>query len=245
MSRAPGQRARAIVRRLRLRTLVILGALSVATAYLGRTLGLHDPVFLTSELLLLVAILVISRSVLPVVDRHERGASGEEHVGTQLQALVDSGWCVIHEAGFGHGDVDHLLIGPAGLFALETKSHPGPIKVRSIHGATIQQVRAEQRVVERITGEPVEPMLIYSRAWVDRPLACRKGVRVVPARMLVPYLKRQQPRLSDDEVRRAHRRVLAALATERTRQTGSLVRPRAGARGSHRSGRRPSGRDVA
>ncbi len=212
-TRAPGQRARSIVQRLRLRALLTLGALAVATAFLGRSLGLEDPIFLTAEVVLLVAILVIWRSVLPLVDRHERGAMGEEEVGGMLDALAGRGWRVIHEASFGRGDVDHLLIGPAGLFAVETKSHPGPITVRAIHGATLEQVRSEQRAIERVTGEPVEPLLVYSRAWVDRPLACRKGVRVVPARMLVPYLERHQRTLSDDEIERAERRVTGALDT--------------------------------
>ena len=44
--RTAGQYARATVQRLRMRTLVILGALAVATALLGRTFGLHDTRFL-------------------------------------------------------------------------------------------------------------------------------------------------------------------------------------------------------
>jgi hypothetical protein len=210
-----GQHARTIVQRLRLRTLLALGVLAVGTTYLGRTLGLHDPIFLISEIALLLAILVVSHSVLPLVERHERGATGEEQVGGLLETLAGDGWSVIHEASFGHGDVDHILIGPAGVFTVETKSHPGPITVREIHGATLAQARSEQRAIERITGEPVESLIVYSRAWVDRPLARRKGVRIVPARMLISYLGRQLPTLSADEIERARRRVLSALVEHR------------------------------
>ena len=59
MARTPGQHARAIVRRLRMRTLVTLGVLAVATALLGRGFGWQDPVFLASEVALLVAIFVV------------------------------------------------------------------------------------------------------------------------------------------------------------------------------------------
>jgi hypothetical protein len=228
--RAPGQRAREIVRRMRLRALLTLGALAVGTAYLGRSLGLHDPIFLTAEVILLVAILVIWRSVLPLVDRHERGATGEEQVGNLLEELKGAGWRVIHDANFGRGDVDHLLIGSAGLFAVETKSHPGPIKVRSIHGGTLEQVRSEQRAIERITGEAVEPLLVYSRAWVDRPLACRKGVRIVPAGMLVPYLQRHVATLSAEEIGRADRRVINALNAMRRTPGGAASKTRPGSR---------------
>ncbi len=74
--RTAGQYARATVRRLRMRTLVILGALAVATALLGRAFGLHDPRFLASEVALLASMFVISRYVLPLVERRDRGATG-------------------------------------------------------------------------------------------------------------------------------------------------------------------------
>ncbi len=54
-SRTAGQYARATVLRLRMRTLVALGVLAVATAALGRAFGLHDVRFLVSEMALLVA----------------------------------------------------------------------------------------------------------------------------------------------------------------------------------------------
>ena len=79
--RTAGQYARATVRRLRMRTLVTLGVLAVATALLGRLFGLHDVRFLGSEIALLVSMFVISRYVLPLVERRDRGATGEEQVG--------------------------------------------------------------------------------------------------------------------------------------------------------------------
>src|SRR5271170_283560 len=58
VARTPGQYARATVRRLRLRTLVTLGVLAVATALLGRTFGLHNFWFLASEIALLASMFV-------------------------------------------------------------------------------------------------------------------------------------------------------------------------------------------
>src|ERR1700688_1084256 len=82
-----GQYARSTVRRLRMRTLVALGVLAVATALLGRAFGLHDLRFLASEVALLASMFVISRYVLPLVERRDRGAQGEEHVGALLDPL--------------------------------------------------------------------------------------------------------------------------------------------------------------
>ena len=106
---------------------------------------------------------------------------------------------MIHDASLGHGNVDHILIGPAGVFTVETKSHPGPVRVGRVHGATIRQAQAQRKAIERVTGMEVEPLLVYSRAWVDRPLARRKGVRVLPARMLVGHLTQAR----DDALPRA------------------------------------------
>ena len=216
-ARAPGQHTRAIVRRLRLRTLVALGVLAVATALLGRAFGLRDMRFIGSEIGLLAAMFVVLRYVLPLVERHDRGASGEEHVGGLLDGLQGKGWHAIHDASFGNGNVDHILIGPAGVFTVETKSHPGPVRVARVHGATLSQAQAQQRAIERVTGLEVEPLLVYSRAWVDRPLARRKGVRVLPARMLAGYLDRRAARLSPEQVTRAREQVAVALREHRAR----------------------------
>jgi hypothetical protein len=209
--RTPGQYARETVMRLRLRTLVALGVLAVATAALGRALGLDDARFLGSEVVLLASMFVILRYVMPLVERRERGASGEEHVGGLLDELADSGWDVIHDATLGRGNVDHILIGPAGVFTVETKSNPGPVRVARLHGAVLGQAQAQRRAIERVTGIPVEPLLVFSRAWIDRPMARRRGVRVVPARMLLGYLARRDPVLSRTEMGRAHSLVVSAL----------------------------------
>lgn len=210
-SRTAGQHARAAVVRLRLRTLVTLGVLAVATALLGRAFGLHDVRFLASELALLASMFVISRYVLPLVDRRDRGASAEEHVGNLLEALPADEWRVIHDASLGHGNIDHILIGPPGVFTVETKSHPGPVRVGRVHGATIRQAQAQRDAIERTTGMNVEPLLVFSRAWVDRPLARRKGVRVLPGRMLVRHLTHAAPRLSREDVQAASERLADAL----------------------------------
>lgn len=209
--RNPGQHARATVLRLRLRTLVALGVLAVVTTVLGRAFGLHSALFVGSELALLVTMFVVLRYVVPLVERRDRGATGEEHVGGLLEQLGGANWSVIHDASFGRGNIDHIVCGPGGLFTAETKSHPGPIKVRAIHGGVLRQAQQERETIERITGEQVEPLLVFSRAWVDKPLARRRGVRVVPARMLLAYLGRHPERLSSKQVQTARERIVAAL----------------------------------
>jgi hypothetical protein len=211
-ARMPGQHARATFLRLRMRTLVTLGVLAVLTTVLGRSFGLHSPLFIGSELALLITMFAVSRYVLPLVDRHDRGAAGEEHVGGLLDDLSGEGWSVIHDASFGRGNVDHIVLGGAGVFTIETKSRQGEVRVRTIHGAILRQAQDQRETLERVTGERVEPLVVFSRAWVDKPLARRRGVRVIPARMLLAYLRRHPDTLTPAQVEQAHTSILAALA---------------------------------
>lgn len=55
------------------------------------------------------------------------GAAGEEKVGPKLEKLIPHGWRVLHSVpvGSGDSDIDHVLIGPGGVFTINTKFHPG------------------------------------------------------------------------------------------------------------------------
>jgi len=56
-----------------------------------------------------------------------KGADGEESVGIRLEKLAEYGWHVLHSVPVGQrgSDIDHLLIGPGGVFTINTKNHPG------------------------------------------------------------------------------------------------------------------------
>ena len=55
-----------------------------------------------------------------------RGALGELHVGRLLTKLPP-GWYVLHAVPVGKGDadIDHVVVGPGGVFTLNTKNHSG------------------------------------------------------------------------------------------------------------------------
>lgn len=54
------------------------------------------------------------------------GAEGEEEVAWKLRKLGDR-WRVLHgvPVGSADSDIDHVVIGPAGVFTLNTKNHQG------------------------------------------------------------------------------------------------------------------------
>ncbi|MFY1827552.1 nuclease-related domain-containing protein [Myxococcus fulvus] len=59
------------------------------------------------------------------------GAEGEELVGASLDQLRSQGWHVEHDVRIGArgANVDHLVIGPPGVIAINTKAVSGPVTV--------------------------------------------------------------------------------------------------------------------
>ena len=121
------------------------------------------------------------------------------------------GWRAIHDVDTGRGNIDHVLVGPGGILTVETKSHRGRVAVEHLDERMFKQAYAQAKHLERITGQRVAPLLVFSDAYLDRPLSRRRGVAVLPARMLAGYLDRRRARLSPAQIDDLHRRLAAAL----------------------------------
>jgi len=56
------------------------------------------------------------------IHNYRRGLLGEQAVAEQLQSLTAAGYRVFHDIQKdGNGNIDHAVLGPAGVFAIETK----------------------------------------------------------------------------------------------------------------------------
>src|SRR4051812_27219000 len=112
-----------------------------------------------------------------------QGAEGEEVVGGILEGLAAEGWHVIHDVSFGRGNIDHIVVGPGGIFTIETKSRAGKIWLKPLEPKMLAQAYAEKKSLEKITMLEVQALLVFSRAYiVDRVPARRRGVLILPAR---------------------------------------------------------------
>jgi hypothetical protein len=135
-----------------------------------------------------------------MADRAARGAEGERKVGAILESFAPD-WHVLHGVWLGRGDIDHVLIGPGGVFTVETKSHGGQIPVDQIDEQMLWQARAESRQLKKVSGLDPTPLLVFSEAYlVGSVPAHPHGVTVLPARMLAGYIERRRPVLSPTEV---------------------------------------------
>jgi hypothetical protein len=155
-----------------------------------------------------------------MADRAARGAEGERKVGAILEGLEPK-WHVLHGVYLGSGDIDHVLVGPGGTFTVETKSHGGAIPVERIDERMLNQAYAESRKLHQVSGLAVQPLLVFSEAYlIGSCPAHRRGVTIVPARMLADYMLRRRPKLGADEVAEIAERLRLALEVDAVQPSG-------------------------
>ncbi len=70
---------------------------------------------------LYVGWLTLQDSVPPHIEHWLRGAEGERKTERVLRPLERAGWIVSHDLEAKYGNVDHLLVGPGGVFLLDSK----------------------------------------------------------------------------------------------------------------------------
>lgn len=160
---------------------------------------------------------LLGRSPLPGTARPWYvGALGEQEVGRRLAALGPA-WTVLHAVPVGDrgSDVDHVVIGPGGVFTLNTKHHPGQ-KVWAA-GQTVMVAGQRRPYVRNAAHEAQRAARLLSAA-VGRPVAVTGAivlvdpagltvrethpeVAVVTAPRLVRWLTRMPARLTPEQVR--------------------------------------------
>lgn len=89
----------------------------------GRSLGIH--VTLT-----LAALGGIAVRLWKVINRRrslQLALDGEMSIGQELNQLMLKGYAVYHDFPGDHFNIDHIVVAPAGVFAVETKARPKPI----------------------------------------------------------------------------------------------------------------------
>lgn len=179
----------------------------------GLVLGFGSWGFLAIELLAIAALAVIDRRG-RAIDRWIQGAEGEEQVGQVLERLRDFGWHVLHDVDMGRGNVDHILVGPAGVLTVETKSHAGRVYAPGIDEKMLRQAYAQAMAVSERCEVEAAPLLVFSQAYLyPRPVSRQRGVVVLPARMLAAHLERRKARFTAEQAREVYARLATSLSS--------------------------------
>jgi Nuclease-related domain len=122
----------------------------------------------------------------------QRGARGERRTARLLDRLTRDGYVVLHDLAVPGSDanVDHLVIGPTGLFVIDSKQWTGSVH-QSVDGLvwhnhypldrTLETVRWEAETLGRLLGTRVAALLCVHGAHVQGGGLHAQGVAIVPA----------------------------------------------------------------
>jgi hypothetical protein len=146
------------------------------------------------------------------------GFDGEEQVAHQLAKLPD-GWHVFHSLPGGSQalDIDHVVVGAAGVFTVKTKHHPGATvwvdgdiflvngtKHPYVRDARHEAMRATRTLTEK-SGFAVPAIAVVAVVGAHEGLTVKSqpgdgAVQVVPRRNLVNWLTCHRAIFSPEQV---------------------------------------------
>jgi hypothetical protein len=172
------------------------------------------------------------------VERWRRGAEGERRSVRALRRLLRRGWRIVNDLDTGRGNIDHVLVGPAGVFVLETKNLSGDASVK--HGVLrirwredpddgyeLPQVARTVRWRSRMVADhleasglgriSVQPAVVLW-AGFDQGSVLSEGVAWIRGGLLAEVLGRRPQILTQDQVNR----VGVVLAAWHSRNAASL-----------------------
>jgi hypothetical protein len=138
------------------------------------------------------------------------GASAEQATARYLSSLPRRGWSVWHDLRVpgSRANIDHVVIGPPGVWVVDTKSTRSPIRAgwwsvrlgdRPLDPTA---TKWEAEVVSDRLGVKVRPIVALHGPGMRRRAGRAGGIAVVRADRLVPRLRRGRRQLGRAEVER-------------------------------------------
>lgn len=118
--------------------------------------------------LFLVLRVLSSKEMAKAVRAVGKGYVGEVTVGRILEQLP-TGWRVFHDLDLGGENVDHLVIGPAGVFNVEVKNYSGKVIAtpKGLYNKgkrqdeVVKQAWRQSHKLKEILGAEVKPILVF------------------------------------------------------------------------------------
>jgi hypothetical protein len=155
------------------------------------------------------------------IERWRQGAEGERATARALRPLAESGWVLINDLQRDRGNIDHILVGPPGVFVLETKNLNGLVSVADDvlslryrvdpdDGYVLDRVGTATRgraaaLQAQLRGAGVRPGWLQAVVviWADFEQRSIESNRTlwIHGRQLKAHLEALPPKLEDDEIR--------------------------------------------
>lgn len=187
---------------------------------------IHPIVFTFAAIAVIGFSVVRIRALKSNIRNLQMGNEGERIVADVLAPLREKGYRVLHDIPGPGFNLDHVLVGPAGVFAVETKARTKPAQGRAtiIHDGNmlriengrpfdepLNQVRAQARWLADLlndgrqgTNFAVRPVVVFPEWFVDRQeSAAKSDVWVLNPKALGRFLDHEPCRLSDELIETA------------------------------------------
>ncbi|MFA7170033.1 MAG: nuclease-related domain-containing protein [Candidatus Paceibacterota bacterium] len=148
------------------------------------------------------------------------GIDGEQIVGQSLEELVKKGYKVFHDIVNEGFNIDHILVGPGGVFTIETKTVSKSLKGHpsiSFDGTKIKidgfapdrdpitQVKGQVYWLENFITEnakikvKVRPVVVYP-GWYVNQTSPNPDIWVLNEKALLSYLANEKTSINDEQI---------------------------------------------
>ena len=164
------------------------------------------------------------------IERWREGAEGEKATAKVLRSLARDGWVLFNDLDTGRGNIDHLLVGPPGVFLLDSKNLSGVLSVKAgvlsvrwredpddgyENFRLAGQMRARARDLEELLRRhgveiSVQPVVVLWGRFEQRSILSR-SVAWVQGKELQRALRGRPTRLGTDDIERASRAITDSL----------------------------------
>ena len=149
--------------------------------------------------------------LLEEADQLERTAAGQVRTASAL-AWLPPGFTVLHDLTLpgARAAVDHLVIGPTGVFAVSTEVHEGTVRYgtgtlwRNRHPMRreLQALVHEAGRLSAVLDTPIAAVVCFAHGDLPRRELTLEGARVLPMAELLGFVAERPPSLRADEVER-------------------------------------------
>lgn len=117
------------------------------------------------------------------MDHLRLGLDAELAVGQELDQLMRQGAAVFHDIPAEKFNIDHVVIAPQGVFAVETKGYSKPNRAQGVADARVEYDGKALRFPDWSTNKPIEQAARQAQ-WLSRWLASATGEPVAVAPVL-------------------------------------------------------------
>ena len=129
------------------------------------------------------------------VETWREGAEGERKTEKALRPLERSGWRVVHDVQTGYGNYDHIAVGPAGVFLLETKNLQGIVDIED----GVPHLARRHDPDENLNFARIRPRALAAAAALKEDIELQTGRRIWVQAVVVFWSEFPEGFVKDDK----------------------------------------------